>query len=143
MRQNLNLVTLGVQDLPRSLRFYRDGLGWEPSSASQETVAFFQLGGLVLSLYPRDKLAEDATVNPAGSGFSGIALAYNTQSREEVDQVLQQVEQIGGAIIKPAQDVFWGGYSGYFTDPDGHLWEVAWNPFWEIDAAGNVVLPKP
>jgi hypothetical protein len=143
MRQNLNLVTLGVQDLPRSLRFYRDGLGWKPSSASQAEVVFFQLGGVVLSLYSRDKLAEDVTVNPKGSGFSGITLAYNTQSREEVDRVLQQVEQIGGAIVKPAQDVFWGGYSGYFADPDGHLWEVAWNPFWEIDAAGNVVLPEP
>ncbi|UBF24566.1 VOC family protein [Kovacikia minuta CCNUW1] len=141
MRQNLNLVTLGVQDLGRSLQFYRDGLGWKPSRTSQE-VAFFQLGAVVLALYPRDKLAEDATVSPVGSGFPGITLAYNTRSREEVDEVLQQAEQIGGRIVKPAQDVFWGGYSGYFADPDGYLWEVAWNPFWELDAAGHLVLPE-
>ncbi|MBW4694338.1 MAG: VOC family protein [Lyngbya sp. HA4199-MV5] len=142
MQQRLSLVTLGVQDLPRSLQFYRDGLGWQPSSASQEEVAFFQLGGMVLSLYSRASLAEDATVDPAGMGFSGITLAYNTRSRDEVDAVLQLIEQLGERIVKPAQDVFWGGYSGYFADPDGHLWEVAWNPFWTIDDAGQVLLPS-
>lgn len=142
MQQRLSLVTLGVQDLSRSLQFYRDGLGWKPSSASQEAVAFFQLGGLVLSLYSRASLAEDATVDPAGSGFSGITLAYNTKSREEVDAVLQLIEQLGERIVKPAQAVFWGGYSGYFADPDGHLWEVAWNPFWAFDDADQLILPS-
>lgn len=142
MQQRLSLVTLGVQDLPRSLQFYRDGLGWKPSSASQEEVAFFQLGGVVLSLYSRTSLAEDAAVDPAGTGFSGITLAYNTKSREEVDAILQLIEQLGERIVKPAQVVFWGGYSGYFADPDGHLWEVAWNPFWTIDDAGQVLLPS-
>jgi uncharacterized protein len=141
MQPRLNIVTLGVQDLSRSLQFYRDGLGWNPSSASQEEIAFFQLGGLVLALYPRTKLAEDATVDPTGTGFSGITLAYNTKSREEVDAVLQLIQQLGERVIKPAQDVFWGGYSGYFADPDGHLWEVAWNPFFLFDAADHVVLP--
>ncbi|XGW00110.1 MAG: VOC family protein [Leptolyngbya sp. BL-A-14] len=141
MQQRLSLVTLGVQDLSRSLQFYRDGLGWKPSSASQDEVAFFQLGGVVLSLYARTSLAEDATVDPAGTGFSGITLAYNTKSKEEVDAVLQLVEQLGERIVKPAQDVFWGGYSGYFVDPDGHLWEVAWNPFWAFDESDQVILP--
>ena len=141
MQQSLGMVTLGVQDLQRSLQFYRDGLGWKLSSASQDDVAFFPLGGVVLALYPREKLAEDATVDPDGKGFSGIALAYNAKSREEVNQVLQQVEQLGATIVKSAEDVFWGGYSGYFADPDGHLWEVAWNPFWEFDESDNVVLP--
>ena len=141
MQQRLSIVTLGVQDLARSLRFYRDGLGWQPSSASQEEIAFFQLGGIVLALYPREKLAEDVTVDPAGTGFSGITLAYNTKSRDDVDAVLKLIQQLGERVIKPAQDVFWGGYSGYFADPDGHLWEVAWNPFFNFDAADQVVLP--
>ncbi len=139
MRQKLNIVTLGVEDLQRSLQFYRDGLGWTVSSHSQDDIAFFHLGGLVLALYSREKLAEDATVDPAGTGFTGITLAHNTRSREEVDAVLHLVEPLGARIVKPAQDVFWGGYSGYFADPDGHLWEVAWNPFWELDAADHLV----
>jgi len=141
MRQKISLITLGVNDLERSVRFYRDGLGWEPSSASAEDVVFFPMGGIVLSLYPREKLAEDATVDPQGSGFSGITLAYNTRSKEEVDEVLKTVEGLGAVVVKKAQDVFWGGYSGYFADPDGHLWEVAWNPFFHFDEADNLVLP--
>lgn len=141
MHPRLNLVTLGVHDLSRSLQFYRDGLGWKPSSASQAEVAFFQLGGLVLALYPRTKLAEDITVDSVGTGFSGITLAYNGKSRAEVDEVLQLVERLGARVVKPAQDVFWGGYSGYFADPDGHLWEVAWNPFFKFDAADQLILP--
>lgn len=142
MQQRFSMVTLGVEDLARSLQFYRDGLGWQPASNSNDDITFFQLGGVVLSLYPRLKLAEDATVDPAGTGFSGMTLAYNTKSREEVDEVFHLVEQLGERIVKPAQDVFWGGYSGYFADPDGHLWEVAWNPFWAFDDAGQVILPS-
>jgi hypothetical protein len=141
MRPKLNIVTLGVRDIERSLQFYQKGLGWKPSSASQDDIAFFSLGGVVLALYPREKLAEDAHVNPAGSGFSGITLAHNTKSQEEVDQVLQTVENLGAKIIKKAEKVFWGGYSGYFADPDGHLWEVAWNPFFEFDEVDNLSLP--
>ncbi len=141
MRPKLSIVTLGVTDLKQSLRFYRDGLGWKLSSASQEGIAFFPLGGIVLALYPREKLAEDATVEAAGHGFSGITLAHNTKSKDEVNEVLRTVAGVGGAIVKPAQEVFWGGYSGYFADPDGHLWEVAWNPFFEFDASDNLVLP--
>jgi uncharacterized protein len=140
MQPRISLITLGVQNFERALKFYRDGLGWPISSASQDDVAFFQLGGLVLSLYPRDKLAEDAQIDPAGSGFSGITLAYNAKSEAEVDEVLQTVVNLGATLIKPAQKVFWGGYSGYFADPEGHLWEVAWNPFFEFDEADNLTL---
>ncbi len=142
MRQKLSLITLGVKDLKRALDFYQRGLGWKPSGASGEDVAFFPMGGVVFALYPREKLAEDATVDQSGSGFSGIALAHNTKSQDEVDDVLQTVELIGGKIVKPAQKVFWGGYSGYFADPDGHLWEVAFNPHWQFDENDNLVLPN-
>ena len=141
MRQQLHLITLGVKDLKRSLEFYGQGLGWKRAQASSGDVVFFSMGGVVLSLYPRDKLAEDASISPEGEGFEGITLAYNTHSREEVDEVLQQAARLGARIVKTAQDVFWGGYSGYFADPDGHLWEVAWNPFFELDADGKLNLP--
>jgi catechol 2,3-dioxygenase-like lactoylglutathione lyase family enzyme len=141
MRQKLTLVTLGVRDLENSLKFYRDGLGWKPSSASQGDVIFFDLGGIGLSLYPRKLLAEDATVSPEGTGFSGITLAHNAKSTEEVDMVLQEAEKAGAQIIKKARKVFWGGYSGYFADPDGNLWEVAWNPFLDFDEKDSLILP--
>ena len=141
MRQKLNIVTLGVKDLERSLKFYKDGLGWKPSGASNENIAFFQMGGVVLSLYPREKLAEDAKQNSGGNGFSEITLAYNAKGEAEVDEVLKKVEALGATIVKKAEKVFWGGYSGYFADFDGHLWEVAWNPFFEYDELDNLVLP--
>ncbi len=141
MRQQLHLITLGVKDLSAALNFYENGLGWVRSSASGDDVAFFSMGGVVLSLYPRDKLAEDAAVPAGGTGFEGITLAYNTRSREEVDEVLAKAKELGATIAKPAQDVFWGGYSGYFADPDGHLWEVAWNPFFPFDEGGRLQLP--
>ncbi|MEM9927999.1 MAG: VOC family protein [Cyanobacteria bacterium P01_D01_bin.50] len=141
MRQKLNIVTLGVKDLQRSLKFYKDGLGWEPSNASTENIAFFQMGGVVFSLYPREKLAEDLKINSDGSGFSGITLAYNANVEVEVDEVLKKVESLGATMVKKAEKVFWGGYSGYFADFDGHLWEVAWNPFFKFDESDNLVLP--
>jgi uncharacterized protein len=141
MRQKLTLVTLGVRDLETSLKFYRDGLGWKLSSASQGSVVFFDLGGIGLSLYPRNLLAEDATINSEGTGFSGITFAHNTKSIEEVDAVLHQAEKAGAKIIKKAQKVFWGGYSGYFADPDGYLWEVAWNPFLDFDEKDSLIFP--
>jgi uncharacterized protein len=140
MRQKLNIITLGVKDFGRALRFYRDGLGWKPAS-DQEGIAFFPLGGIVLALYPREKLAEDAKMSAEGSGFSGITLAYNTKTQEEVDEVLNMVERLGAKVIKRGESVFWGGYSGYFADLDGHLWEVAWNPFFEFDESDNLLLP--
>jgi predicted lactoylglutathione lyase len=140
MEQRLSLVTLGVRDMARARGFY-ERLGWRASSASNEAVTFFQAGGVVFGLYSREALAEDASVSPDGSGFSGVALAHNTQSREAVDAVIAEAEAAGGTVVKPAEDVFWGGYSGYFADPDGHLWEVAWNPHFPFDDAGNLVVP--
>jgi len=141
VRQKLTLVTLGVKDLDSSIKFYRDGLGWKPSNASQDSIVFFDLGGVGFALYPRNLLAEDAAVNPEGTGFSGITLAHNTKSIEEVDAVLHKAEQAGAKIIKRGQQVFWGGYSGYFADPDGYLWEVAWNPFLEFDEKDALIFP--
>jgi hypothetical protein len=141
MRQKLSIVTLGVNDLNRSLRFYQDGLGWNPSSSSQDSIIFFDLGGVGLALFPVDELAKDATVSAERAGFSGITLAHNAKSIEEVDAVLQTAEQAGAKIIKKAQKASWGGYSGYFADPDGYLWEVAWNPFIEFDEKGALIFP--
>ncbi len=139
MEQRLSVITLGVADLSRSRAFYETGLGWTVGQAEAQVV-FVQLNGLILALYPRDELAADAGVSAEGSGFSGIALAHNVRRREEVDAVLAEAERAGGRIVKQGQAAFWGGYSGYFADPDAHLWEVAHNPFWELDTAGNVSL---
>jgi uncharacterized protein len=141
MEQRLSLVTLGVADLERARRFYEDGLGWRRGNDHEE-VAFYELGGMVLALWGREALEEDARLPDTGNGFGGIALAYNTRSREEVDAVLAEAEAAGGRILKPAEDAPWGGYSGYFADPDGHPWEVAWNPGWTIMADGSVRLGK-
>ncbi|CAN5367205.1 VOC family protein [soil metagenome] len=131
MEPRLSLVTLGVSDLARARTFYEHGLGWPVQPQSTGDVVFFGLQGLWLALWSREALAEDAGLSPGGSGFSGIALAHNVRTRQEVDAVLAQAEGAGARIVRGAQEVFWGGYTGYFTDPDGHLWEVAHNPhFW-------------
>jgi catechol 2,3-dioxygenase-like lactoylglutathione lyase family enzyme len=130
MKPRVSILTLGVTNLERSIQFYEQGLGL-PRLAFEDTIAFFQLAGTWLALYPWDDLALDAGMPAAGSGFRGVTLAHNVGSKREVDQVLAEAASAGARIVKPAQDVFWGGYSGYFADPDGHLWEVAWNPhFW-------------
>lgn len=140
MEQRISLITLGVTDLDRSRRFY-ERLGWRRSMAEAEGVVFFQAGGIALALYPKAALAEDANVSPEGQGFRGITLAYNTRTRDEVDVVLAGAQAAGGELVKPAQDAVWGGYSGYFADPDGFLWEVAWNPFFPIAEDGRISLP--
>ena len=127
METRISLVTLGVTDLARSTAFYRDGLGL-PATEDFPGIVFFKLKGAWLSLYPREDLAADATVPSGGQGFRGITLAHNVGSKEEVDAVLKQAESAGARIVKTARDADWGGYSGYFADPDGHLWEIAWNP---------------
>ena len=139
MEQRVSVVTLGVADLERSRRFYEDGLGWKRGN-KDEGVVFFQLPGAVLALWSRESLAEEAGFSRPGTGFGGIALAQNVRSREAVDALLAEAEAAGGRIAKPAAETFWGGYSGYFTDPDGHAWEVAFNPFWSLDAEGRVSL---
>jgi predicted lactoylglutathione lyase len=140
MDQRLTLVTLGVADVARSRAFY-EALGWKASSASQDSVAFFQLVGMALALWGRQDLAADAAVPNSAPGFSGIALAFNARSESEVDCVLAEAVRAGGRMVRPAHKTFWGGYSGYFADPDGHLWEVAHNPFWRLDEQGALHLP--
>jgi catechol 2,3-dioxygenase-like lactoylglutathione lyase family enzyme len=132
MEPRISLITLGVADLDRAVRFYRDGLGL-PIREGFEGVAFFMTNGTWLALYPWDELAADATVPAEGSGFRGFTLAHNLRSKEEVDALLAHVQTVGAALVKPAQDAEWGGYTGYFADPDGYLWEVAWNPFFWIE----------
>lgn len=140
MRPNLNVVTLGVRDFKRSLDFYKNGLGWPTSAKSGDPIAFFELNGTILALFDRKSLAEDAMVSPRGSGFSAVTLAHNTRSEKEVDEVFDQVRKCGAKVLKEPEKTSWGGYSGYFADPDGHLWEVAYNPHWRIDRKGNVSL---
>lgn len=140
MRQKLNLITLGVDDFERSLSFYKKGLGWQKSDKSMENFALFDLGGIILALHPQHELAKDTTLAYQPTTFSGLTISYNARSEKEVDEVLEQVARLGATIVKPAQKVYWGGYSGYFKDPDGHLFEVAYNPFWELDENGNIKL---
>lgn len=143
MEPRISLITLGVQDLERSQRFYRDGLGLPTTWTPAKGVIFFQTTGTVLALYPFDDLAKDVGESFRGVGrtkFNGIALAHNVRTKEEVDRVLQQAQAAGGTIEKPAQDAFWGGYSGYFSDPDGYLWEVAWGAF-EFREDGSLIIP--
>lgn len=128
MKPRISLITLGVRDLAKSIAFYEQGLGL-PRMESPPEVAFFTLNGTWLGLYGREALAKDAQVSAEGEGFAGFALAHNLASEAEVDAQLEQARAAGATIVKPAQKVFWGGYSGYFKDPDGHLWEIAHNPF--------------
>lgn len=128
MQPRISMITLGVRDLAASVAFYRDGLGF-PRLDSPPEVAFFTLSGTWLGLYGREALAADAGVPAAGGGFPGFALAHNVTSEDAVDRVLDEAAAAGATLVKPGQKVFWGGYSGYFQDPDGYLWEVAYNPF--------------
>ena len=133
MEPRISIVTLGVTDLARSVEFYRDGLGLVLYDENTESIAFFQNRGTWLALYPREALAADVGIPTQGSGFSGVTLAHNLRSKEEVDELLDVAVAAGATLVKPAQDTFWGGYSGYFSDPDGYLWEIAWNPFFWIE----------
>lgn len=132
MEPRISIIALGVADLERSVRFYRDGLGL-PRRESAPEIAFFTTRGTWLSLYARKALAEDAGVPADGHGFPGFTLAHNVGSRDEVDRVIAAALAAGARVTSPAQDRFWGGYSGYFSDPDGFLWEVAWNPHFTIE----------
>ena len=139
MRQKLTLITLGVRNFQKALSFY-EGLGWQKSDKSMDDYALFPLGGIVLGLYPLKELSADTGLPYEPSAFAGMTISYNATSEAEVDSVLAKVEESGATIIKPAQKVFWGGYSGYFKDFDGYIFEVAYNPFWEFDENGNLKL---
>lgn len=128
MQSRISMISLGVMDLEASIKFYADGLGLPRLAPFNDEVAFFELNGTWLSLYPWDKLAEDAQVSSQGSGFRGIALAHNVSNKQQVDALIEQAVSIGAKLVKQPEMVFWGGYSGYFADLDGHLWEIAWNP---------------
>ena len=141
MDLRVNVITLGVENSKRSQKFYED-LGFKVSSVSNEHFVAFQLANVVFCLYPMNLLAEDALMNLPCEGFRGLSLSCNVASKEEVSELLSLAEKCGAKIVKPAQDVFWGGHSGYFSDLDGHLWEVAWNPYWTIGEDGLVHLPK-
>ncbi len=140
MEPRLSIVTLGVADVGKARKFY-ESLGFKASAASQDSITFMDAGGVVLALYGRDALAEDAHEATSKPGFCGVSLAHNCRSEVEVDQVIADAVAKGATLKKPAQKVFWGGYSGYFADPDGHLWEVAFNPFFPLDNSGRIQLP--
>jgi catechol 2,3-dioxygenase-like lactoylglutathione lyase family enzyme len=135
----VTLVTLGVADLPRAIAFY-EALGWE-RVGDEPDVAFFRTAGPVLALWSTDNLAEDARIAGARGSFDGVALAINLESEVAVDDGLATAVAAGATLLKPAERVFWGGYSGYFADPDGHAWEVAYNPGWPLDERGLPQLP--
>lgn len=142
MEQRLSLVTLAVADLPRARDFYAR-LGWCEATASNAAIAFFDLGGFALALYGRDALAAEVGVDPAGAGFGGVTLAHNVRTVARVDAILAEATDAGGRLVRPASTTSWGGYSGWFADPDGHLWEVAHNPFFPLDARGRLGLGPP
>ena len=139
MKPRVNVITLGVDDLEQSMRFYKEGLGLPTEGVvgkefEHGAAVFFNLkGGLILSLYPRKEIAWDARVAPGQPSATEFTIGHLVNSRKEVDQVMRQAEKAGGAISKPAERTFWGGYAGYFQDPNGHLWEVVWNPQIHVD----------
>ena len=138
MEQRLTIITLGVSNLQRSTEFYESKFGWKKSGSSNEHISFFLLNGIYLALYGKQELANDAMVGGAGNGFNGFTLAYNTRSEKEVDHIIEALRDKGVEIVKEPQKVNWGGYSSYVSDLDGNLWEIAYNPFLELDEQGNV-----
>lgn len=140
MQQRLSLITLGVADLRRAAAFYEDVLGWKPAP-SPPGIVFFDLNGVVFALFPHEELAKDMGATGTGFGdYRGFALAHNASSVEQVDAIFAELRRKGATILKKPQKVFWGGYSGYFADPDGHRWEVAFNPFWTIRGDGRISM---
>ncbi len=140
MDQRLSVITLGVSDLAAARAFYGQGLGWREVEPRQEAIAFFQLPGFVLALWPADSLAEDAGLEPSPGGFGRVTLAINQRTRDAVDAALDEAVRAGARLLKPAAETFWGGYSGYFADPDGQPWEVAQNPYCVIREDGATVF---
>tara|TARA_Y100001960_G_scaffold317751_1_gene386529 strand:- start:2442 stop:2870 length:429 start_codon:yes stop_codon:yes gene_type:complete len=141
MEPRVSIITLGVESLERSFQFYSK-LGFQSSKSPEDGIIFFKTGGVCLALYPLAALAEDVSpdMNSKRQGFSGVTLAHNTRSKQEVDDILALAVDAGATLEKQAQDVFWGGYSGYFSDPDGYLWEVAYGDCWEFNPDGSLVI---
>ena len=133
MEQRMTFITLGVKDLNQSIDFYEHKFGWRRSALSNENIIFCELEGIHLALYDREELAKDATVDPSGNGFRSFTMAHNTRSEKEVDDLIESLRKQGVQVIKEPQKVFWGGYSSYISDPDGDLWEIAFNPFLTMD----------
>ncbi|HET6557419.1 MAG TPA: VOC family protein [Prolixibacteraceae bacterium] len=140
MKPRLNIVTIGVSDLPKSREFYVDAFGWLPATGSSDQIVFFSHGGIIFSLYPMDLMAEDAGLPAERSGFSGVSLAMTLSSKEEVDAVFRKALECGAKPLIEPRETFWGGYDCYFADPDGHHWELAWASIWEYDEQGSLVL---
>ncbi len=140
MKPRLNIVTLGVNNLRKSREFYENALGWEPAAGSDENIVFFNHGGIILSLYAVEKLADDAKLLPDRTGFSGITLAINQDSKEAVAETYNKAVSNGARALVEPRDTFWGGYDAYFADPDGYAWEIAWAPFWKFDKQGSLML---
>jgi len=140
MQPHISMITLGVSNIAEATAFY-ERLGFKRSSQSQDAVTFMQAGAAVLGLFGRDALKEDARADSVWTGNGGTAVAMNCAGEAQVDAMMAQAEAAGAQILKPAERVFWGGYSGYFADPDGHAWEVAFNPFWPLDETGRIDLP--
>ena len=139
MEQRLTLLTLGVDDYAGMRQFYTEVFGWEPAEASNENITFFQLNGIQLALFGREELTEDAAVRSEGNGFRSFTLAHNLRSEQEVDELFDQLTRKDAEIAKKPERTPWGGYSGYISDPEGNLWEIAYNPFMEYDEKGNVI----
>jgi uncharacterized protein len=133
MDSRISIITLGVKDVQKSFLFYKDILGFLSEKGIEGDIVFFQLKHMILALYPKDLLAKDACIPEDGKGFSGITLAYNVKSKQDVDQIINELKVKGVKITKEPQDVFWGGYHAYFEDLDGYLWEVAWNPYFNVN----------
>ena len=142
MEPRIHIITLGVVDLERSYRFYHHGLGFPTTRKPDTNIVFFQTNGTCLALYPFDALTADCEldISKERASFSGVTLAHNTRTKAEVDEVLSLAERSGGKMLKPAQNVFWGGYSGYFSDPDGYLWEVAYAESWKFNDDGSLLI---
>jgi catechol 2,3-dioxygenase-like lactoylglutathione lyase family enzyme len=138
----VSLITVGVRDVERARRFYVDDLGFQAAAVGDEHTIFLRAGSVVISLWQRDQLEAEVGLSAGESGFGGITLAQNLPSKTAVDEMLARAEAAGGRIVKPAEDMVWGGYSGYFADPDGHLWEVAWNPHFGLADDGRLTLPS-
>jgi len=135
----MTMIALGVLNLDVSSKFYENVFGWTRIKSENEVIIFYQLNGIILSIYPREKLAGDAMISSEGIGFKGVTCAFNARTEADVDELFTEFKSKNVQIIKMPEKVFWGGYSGYIADPDGHLWEIAFNPFWKLDQSGNLV----